>query len=287
MDLMLERRQSMSTPSEGNDPEANEYWRNLLLNGKDPLEQRFRPIFGRLPQSPRCKLCYAPFKGYGSALVRLAFNKRQSTLNPLMCTTCEEYIHRYIGGAEIELTMLFADIRGSTTLAEQMSVSEFRGLIDRFYKVGSAVLVEGEAFVDKLVGDEVSGGFVPGFSGPQHARRAIEAAQKILALTGHDDPEGPWAPVGVGVHTGVAYVGVVGSPGGVLDFTALGDAPNTASRLASNAAAGEILVSQESWTAAGMDMESEEQRELSVKGRQKPVRVHILRVGQGQAVSEK
>ena len=75
--------------------------------------------------------------------------------------------------------MLFTDMRGSTGLAEQMTVSEFRRLIDRFYKVGSAVLVEGDAFVDKLVGDEVSGGFVPGFSGPLHARRAIEAARSL------------------------------------------------------------------------------------------------------------
>jgi adenylate cyclase len=268
----------LTIPPEHIDPQAEEYWRNLLLYGLSPVEQRFRPIFGKLPESPRCKLCYAPFKGFGSTLMKLAFNKRQSNFNPNMCTTCEEHVNRYIGGAEVELSMLFADMRGSTRLAEQMSISEFRSLIDRFYRTGAGVLVEGDAFVDKLVGDEVSGGFVPGFSGPRHAFRAIEAAQKILTLTGHADNEGPWAPVGVGVHTGVAYVGVVGSKGGVLDVTALGDAPNTASRLASEAAAGEILVSDPAWIAAGPEVEPVEQRELSVKGRQQPVKVHVLRV---------
>jgi adenylate cyclase len=276
--LPVERRSLLTSPPEHIDSQAEEYWRNLLLYGLSPVEQRFRPIFGKLPESPRCKLCYAPFKGFGSTLMKLAFNKRQSNFNPNMCTTCEEHVNRYIGGAEVELSMLFADMRGSTRLAEQMSISEFRSLIDRFYRTGAGVLVEGDAFVDKLVGDEVSGGFVPGFSGPRHALRAIEAAQKILTLTGHADNEGPWAPVGVGVHTGVAYVGVVGSKGGVLDVTALGDAPNTASRLASEAAAGEILVSDPAWIAAGPEVEPVEQRELSVKGRQQPVKVHVLRV---------
>jgi adenylate cyclase len=276
--LPVERRSLLTIPPEHIDPQAEEYWRNLLLYGLSPVEQRFRPIFGKLPESPRCKLCYAPFKGFGSTLMKLAFNKRQSNFNPNMCTTCEEHVNRYIGGAEVELSMLFADMRGSTRLAEQMSISEFRSLIDRFYRTGAGVLVEGDAFVDKLVGDEVSGGFVPGFSGPRHALRAIEAAQKILTLTGHADNEGPWAPVGVGVHTGVAYVGVVGSKGGVLDVTALGDAPNTASRLASEAAAGEILVSDQAWIVPGPEVEPVEQRELSVKGRQQPVKVHVLRV---------
>jgi hypothetical protein len=90
------------------------------------------------------------------------------------------------------------------------------------YQIGSAALVEGDAFVDKLIGDKVSGVFVPGFSGTQHARRAIEVAQVILFLTGHADPQGPWAPVWVGVHNGVVYVGVVGSRDGVLDVTAGG-----------------------------------------------------------------
>jgi adenylate cyclase len=283
---LIERRLFVTAPLEPVDPEADEYWHNLLLHGSSPVEQRFRPIFGKLPESPRCKLCFAPFKGFGSSLVKLVFNKRQSMFNPNMCTTCEDHINRYIGGAEVELSMLFADIRGSTGLAEQMSVSEFRRLIDRFYRVGASAVVEGDGFLDKLIGDEVSGVFVPGFSGSQHARRAIEAAQKILKLTGHHDPQGPWAPVGVGVHTGVAYVGVVGTRGGVLDVTALGDAPNTASRLASNAAAGEILVSEQAWSLGEMDMQSAEQRELSVKGRQQPVKVHVLKVDNAEAVGD-
>lgn len=260
------------------DPAQEEYWRNFLLNGLDPAEERLRPLLSKLPSDPRCKMCYSPFNGVGSTIMRLFFNRKRSIYNPTMCNYCEEHIKDHIGGAEIELSILFADVRGSTTLAEQMSIHEFRHLIDRFYQVGARVLIRHDAYIDKLIGDEVTGVFVPGISGPDHARKAIQAAEEILRDTGHGDPGGPWLPVGVGVHTGVAYMGTVGEPGGVVDMTVLGDAPNTASRLASNAGAGEVLVSDEAWTAAHPELPAVEQRHLQVKGRSKPVTVHVLRL---------
>jgi class 3 adenylate cyclase len=69
----------------------------------------------------------------------------------------------------------------------------------------------------------------------------------------------------------------------VLDVSALGDAPKTASRLASNAAAGEVLVSEQAWTSTEMDMQFAEQLQLSVKGRQQPVKVHVLKVGNAES----
>ena len=260
------------------DPESEAYWKDFLLNGFLPFEQRYRRLFGKLPSDPRCKLCYAPFKGFGSSLVKTFFGKKQSNNNPTMCNVCEDHMVEHLGGAEVEISMLFADVRGSTTLAERMSIAEFHSLIDRFYQVSVRALTDGGAFIDKLIGDEVSGGYAPGIAGPQHARLAIQAAQQILRATGHADPGGPWIPVGVGVHTGVAYVGTVGASGGVVDITFLGDAPNLASRLASNAAAGEILVSEEAWQAAQMDLKPVEERCLQVKGRTQPAQVQVLRL---------
>src|SRR5258705_10070605 len=86
------------------------------------------------------------------------------------------------------------------------------------------------ALLEKLIGDEVAGFFVPGFAGADHARVAVEAGEEILRATGHGEAGGPWVPVGVGVHTGLAYVGAGGAGGGVPDITVLGDAVNTASR---------------------------------------------------------
>ena len=117
-------------------------------------------------------------------------------------------------------------MRGSTTLAEKMVPSEFSRLIDRFYRVATDILVDADAWIEKLIGDEVTGLFIPGYAGPHHARLAVEAAQAILQATGHSSPEGPWIPVGVGVHTGIAYVGTVGKGGGMIEITALGD-PST------------------------------------------------------------
>jgi adenylate cyclase len=167
--------------------------------------------------------------------------------------------------------MMFADIRGSTSLAEKMSPTEFSKLIDRFYRVTTRVLYRANALVEKLIGDEVTGLFVPGFAGPNHADTAISAAKSILRETGHADPSGPWVPVGIGIHSGLAFVGSVSAEGGRADITALGDAVNTASRLASVANSGEIVVSDVSQTMAGLNIDGLESRNLELKGRSDPL----------------
>jgi len=140
--------------------------------------------------------------------------------------------------------MLFADVRGSTTMAERMSGEEFSRIMNRFYASATDVLIRSDAMIDKLVGDEVIGLFLPLFSGRQHARRAVQAARELLRASGNGDVGGPWIPVGIGVHTGVAYVGTVkGAQNTVTDFTALGDSVNITARLASAAGVGEALVS--------------------------------------------
>ncbi len=86
-----------------------------------------------------------------------------------------------------------------------------------------------------------------------------------------------FVPVGAGVHTGVAYVGAVGSDLTVADFTALGDPVNVTARLASLAGAGETLISEAAYTASGSDLGDLERRELSVRGRDAPLAVRVLR----------
>ena len=217
-----------------------------------------------LPSSPRCKLCNSPFKGWGGFLMHL-LGRDQSRYNPRYCQKCDRF--EQTGGAVVELSMLFADVRGSTSLAEKMGAHEYSKLMNRFYKVATDVLVKADAMVDRLLGDEAIGLFIPGYTGPAHPRRAIEAAQNLLEITGHRDRKGPWLPVGVGVHTGLAFVGVVGGEqGGPRDFTALGDNVIVASRLASSAGAGEILVSEAAHAASGLDLGALERRRLALKG---------------------
>jgi adenylate cyclase len=148
-----------------------------------------------------------------------------------------------VRGAEVELSMLFADVRGSSQLARATSTTEFTQLMDRFYRVSMDALVDHDAIVEKFVGDEVVGLFLPFLTGPEHPARAVEAAEALLAAVGYGSAEGPWLPLGVAVHTGPAFVGIVGNRD-ARDFTALGDPMNVAAHLASKAAAGELLVTR-------------------------------------------
>ncbi len=131
--------------------------------------------------------------------------------------------------------------------------------------------------IDKLAGDQVSGYFVKGMTGPGFSRVAVQAAKNLLRATGYGSPDGPWIPVGVGVHTGEAFMGAVGSANGVADLTALGDAVNIAARLASNAGPGEILVSQDAYAEADLALDGLDRRSLELKGRTQPVSVVVLR----------
>jgi len=256
--------------------EIREQWR-MYLEGTHPALTRHRRLYRLLPSDPRCKWCNAPFQGLGGSLMRM-IGIQPSNLNPRYCNNCDDFARQHLGGAEVELSMLFADVRGSTTLAEQMNMTEFSRLISRFYAVATDVLIQADALIDKLVGDQVTGFFFPGFTGPRHARAALQAARKLLEATGHRDAGGPWVPVGVGVHTGRAFVGAVGSESGVADVTALGDAVNIAARLSSQAGAGEILVSEDAVQASGMTPDGLEQRQLMLKGRSQPINVRVVRL---------
>ena len=115
-------------------------------------------------------MCAAPFAGVGAALMR-PIGKAPSVHNPTVCSSCFTFLASHHGGAEIEVTMLFADIRGSTALAETMSPFAFRDLMDRFYTVATAVVFDHDGTVDKFVGDELVAMFIPLLSGDDHAKQ--------------------------------------------------------------------------------------------------------------------
>ena len=236
-----------------------------------------KTLLGILPGRPRCLECDAPMAGVGNWIMR-PLGYGPSVLTPHLCNQCERAILEHEGGAEVELSLLFADIRGSTLLAQQKGAAEYTQFIQRFYKVVAGLLIERDGLVNRLMGDQVIGMFVPAFSGASHARAAIDAALEILRQTGHGDPVGPWAPVGIGIHKGMAYVGAVGSKDGVKEIAVLGNAANLAARLSSKAADGEVLVSEEAADAAGLTDQKLEKRRLKLKGFDKPVMARILQV---------
>ena len=263
-------------PTEQVQPDAAEpalpddaIWHRYLTVG-DPRELALRRVLAHLPSSPRCKACAAPFGSFGGPVMRL-IGKGPSNINPRLCNACFNYMRSHRGGAEIECSLMFADVRGSTSLAERMSATEFRALMNRFYRVATKAVFDNDGSVDKFVGDEVMAMFFPLASGDEHAAKAVAAARQLLEATGHEDPSGPWLPMGAGVHTGRAWVGALGDDVHV-ELTAVGDAVNVTARLASIAAAGEILVSADTARAAGIDGGGA-RRQVELKGKAGPVEV--------------
>ena len=266
----------MSSPQR-RDGADDAFWGEYLTRGS-PTDRRNRRIFRHLPHEPRCRLCAAPFTGVGAPFMRL-WGRRPATQNPTICATCFEFISRRHGGAEIRCSMLFADIRGSTGIAEAVSVSAFHDLLDRFYTVASSVVFKFDGMVDKFVGDELVALFLPMLCGDRHAALAVQAAQEILRVTGHAGPDGPWVALGAGVHTATTWFGTVGQ-GAHREVTAVGDAMNVTARLASEAGRGEVLVTKEAAAAAGLDPDLP-RRHLNLKGRREPMDVVDLSVGPG------
>lgn len=232
-----------------------------------------RRFFRSLPNSPRCKSCASPFAAPFGPLMRM-IGKGPFPGNPKYCSACFKQMLEHRAGAEVECSLLFADVRGSTSMAESMTPTEFRALMDRFFATAADVLVDHDAVVDKFVGDEVIGLFIPALTGELHARRAIEAGRSLLTATGSDTSH-PWVPVGAGVNTGVAWVGAVGE-GTQVEFTALGDPVNVAARLASAAGAGELLVSAAAAASAHLADAGLEHRSLALKGKSEPTDVVVL-----------
>lgn len=249
-----------------------ELWYTIFAKGHPALVKQHQRHL-KLPSPPRCKLCLVPFGGLGGFVMGFR-GKRPSNRNPRFCSACDHFIRQFPGGAEVELSLVFADVRGSTSLAERMSASEFSRLMHRFYAAATAALVATDGFIIDVVGDEVVGVYPPGFSGPRHAALAIDAARRLLALDSAD-----WAdlPFGVGVHTGIVHIGTVtGAEEGISDVRAIGDNVNVAARLSSQAGPGEALVSDAAWTAAGEPDAALEQRMLTLKGRTQPIAVRVL-----------
>jgi adenylate cyclase len=252
------------------------FWR-ALLNGDDSLSRQLRwqrRLFKSLPSNPRCKLCYAP-KGapFGPVVGLAGFGGWAK--NPTLCNNCMNQLEHGHGGAEIRLSLLFADIRGSTELAARISAVEYSRLLSGYYAIAAEAIQEDGGTVDKYLGDGVFALFIPAFAGEDHAAKAVEAARRILAETATSSripADARPLPVGIGVHTGDAFVGIVGEREQKLDFTALGDAVNLTARLSSVAEAGEVIYSDETVRAAGVDTARLVSRELDdLKGIGRPI----------------
>lgn len=246
----------------GQDPRAsNAEWRETLL-GTSNILARYRRIFRHIPSDPRCKMCLSPQGGIGGPIVKF-FGYGRYPPNPQLCNSCFRQAEKHPGGATIPITAMFVDIRGSTGLAEQMGPAAYSAAVSDYVQAASRAIREPGGLVDKLLGDGIMALFIPAFTGGESARGAVEAGRRILREVA--------LPVGIGIHSGEAWVGFVGGVEDVLDFTALGDAVNVASRLNTEAAEGELVMSAATTTAAGVDTASLRACRRELRGRADPI----------------
>jgi adenylate cyclase len=237
----------------------------------------FMRVMRMLPSSPRCALCNAPYAGFGGSIMRrLGF--APSRKNPRLCDMCFEKAP--MGGSEIEVGVLFADIREFTSLAERSEPERMAELLNRFYASAADVLCH-HAIIDKLVGDQVMALYVPMLFDDDVGEHMIADARALLEAAGYG-AGAPWVELGIGLDFGTAYVGNVGA-GDVKDFTAIGDVVNTAARLQSAAAGGEIVISSRVHALAGDHAPDATPRELELKGKTEPEQAMVIETSRAAA----
>jgi class 3 adenylate cyclase len=214
---------------------------------------------------------------------------RRSRMNPNLCTVCELMFTRVMRrrNIEVDLTVLFADLRGYTALSQTLDRERVADILNIFYDECAAAIWAEDGLLNKTLGDGVMAIFNFPIPHADHARRAVRVARDIQrrcaerckSMAGHEAIEAGGLGVGIGVHTGLTAFGEFG--GTVhTDLTAVGTVVNLAARLQTAAAAGEIVASREVAEAMGGDGESAKShrgtRECMLKGYAEPVTAYLV-----------
>lgn len=234
--------------------------------------RRIVRVVSGLPRDPRCEACGSPFAGWGGAMMR-RIGKAPSRKNPRWCARCFEMAPE--GGAVFTVGVLFADVRGFTSMSEQESPTAIAGLMNRFYGDATRVIVQ-HGLVDKLIGDQVMGLYIPALTADGRFINAmVDDAVAVLRAVGYGTESEPTVEVGIGLDVGPAWVGIVGE-GDVRDFTALGDVVNLAARLQGHARGGEVVMT--SAVADAADVSGGVDVNLKIKGKSRPVSARTVSV---------
>ena len=180
-----------------------------------------------------------------------------------------------LGGVNQTITVLFADIRGFTTLSERENPEKIVGLLNRYFSVMSEIIFAHGGTLDKYIGDGLMAIFGAPTATPEDAKNALKTAvtmqKRLITLNKELEAENfSRVNVGIGLHTGVATIGYIGSDRR-SEYTAIGDTVNLASRLESCAKGGQILISEATAQASGEMFQLIPQEPLGVKNRVQPV----------------
>ena len=244
-----------------------------------------------LPRSMICKGCWqqmhlpVPLRGPASIPFR-AFGIRPSRMNPNTCTICELMFTRVMKARQInvDVSVLFADLRGYTTLSQSHPATAVSSLLDVFYDECAEAIWEYDGLLNKTVGDAIMAIFNFPIRHDDHAQRAVRAARDIQHRCRHlgrelDFPKGAEADgselgVGIGIDSGQTSFGEFGRSH--RDLTAIGTVVNTAARAQSVAEAGCILVTGAVCSRAPAETNAGEGRAYELKGFDKPMELYAV-----------
>ena len=243
-----------------------------------------------LRRSRICKGCWqqlrlpVPLHGPAAVPFRL-FGIRPSRMNPNICTICEVMFTRIVKARKIpvDVSVLFADLRGFTASAQSLPLDVVSSLLDAFYDECAMAIWEFDGLLNKTIGDAIMAIFNFPIEQADHARQAVLAAREIRRRCDrrretllHDHPElaGSDFAIGIGIDSGAATFGVFGRSHS--DLTAIGTIVNTAARAQAAAEGGGILVTQAVHDRAADQSAGSQGREYMLKGFDKPVRLYAI-----------
>ncbi len=250
-------------------------WKTIFAAGHPDLQKQ-QWLHKKLPLKPRCRMCLVPFKGIGGWIMRMK-GKAQNSRNPNYCNACDKFLEAFPGGAEVEMSVLYVDIRNSTQYTQSNNATDVGQRINIFLDQATRIITDHDGFVMAFYGDCIVAAWPPGFSGENHALKAQQAAMGLVRDKGMVDKSGDPIPVGVGVHTGNVFIGTVTAlQGSFRDVSIFGSNVNLTARLASHATALQALASAENIIASGKKPTSFNCETVELKGFQEPVEVYTL-----------
>ena len=181
-----------------------------------------------------------------------------------------------LGGEQRDVSVFFADIRGFTTISERLSPEGLMQMLNTYLSVIADTVVQHDGIVNKFVGDNIMAVWNAPQSQPDHALLAVKAAweaqQKLAELREKDNRPLP-VQFGIGINTGIAVAGNVGSAGR-SEYTVIGDSVNTASRICSSTPANEVWIGPETYNQTKDYIETEKLEPQSVKGKAAPITMY-------------
>jgi class 3 adenylate cyclase len=181
-----------------------------------------------------------------------------------------------IGGKKVDITILFADIRGFTSYSEKHTPEELVSVLNRYLAAAADAVLANEGTVDKFLGDAVMAWFNAPLPQPDHTLRAVKTALAIrdaVAKLHTELPEEAHLSFGVGIHFGDAVLGWIGTEKR-LEYTAISDSVNTTKRIQENSAKNQILISRDAYARVKDQIEAKPFAPLTMKGKSQPIDVY-------------